>query len=194
MPPEVSIKSQKTMINMINAKKIHVQLRTLSNLEHAKTLGWFFKTGPGQYGEGDKFVGIKVPVLRKLAKECRALPLAEVKCLLHCKIHEARMLALMILVLQAAGAEDKRRREIYDFYLANTKWINNWTWWICRPAIGRRLSGAQQSQDSLRLAKSKSLWNEESASWPRFLSSAKEIMAIRFRSRKSCWRLRRLDP
>ena len=72
----------------------------------------FFKTGPGQYGEGDKFAGLKVPVIRKLAKEFRALPLAEVESLLHYEIHEERLLALLILVLQAAKADDQEIEEL----------------------------------------------------------------------------------
>src|SRR5262249_37671045 len=75
---------------------------------------------------GDVFIGIKVPPLRKLAAEFEEAPLNVVKSLLKSKIHEERTLALMILVRQFARAEDRRRQQIYDFYMAQTRFINNW--------------------------------------------------------------------
>jgi 3-methyladenine DNA glycosylase AlkD len=141
------------------ARDIQARLRSLANPEHAKTLAWFFKTGPGQYGEGDKFAGLKVPSIRALAKEYRDLPLAEVECLLHSEIHEERLLALIILVLQAAKAEDRCRKAIFDFYLANTKWINSWD---LVDLSAPQLVGVYLEERSRkilhRLARSKSLW------------------------------------
>ena len=69
---------------------------------------------------------MRVPVIRKVAKEFKELPLPEVECLLHSPIHEERLAALVILVMQAAKADTKTRKTIYDLYLANTKFINNW--------------------------------------------------------------------
>ena len=110
----------------MTAKDIQTRLRSLGNPKDAAFLAGFFKTGPGQYGEGDVFIGVRVPVIRKVAKEFKGLPLAEVECLLHSPIHEERLAALVILVMQAAKADAKTRKQIYDLYLANTKYINNW--------------------------------------------------------------------
>ena len=106
--------------------QIKKRLQTLASAETAAILQWFFKTGPGQYGEGDVFIGIKVPPLRKVAGEFHSAPLSTVKSLLKSKIHEERTLALMILVRQFAKADDTLRRRIYDFYLAQIRFINNW--------------------------------------------------------------------
>ncbi len=86
----------------------------------------FFKTGKGQYGEGDHFIGVTVPQSRLIAKKYRALPLKEIKLLLANPIHEARLLALLILVEQFRNAEEKEQKEIFDFYLVNRTTINNW--------------------------------------------------------------------
>src|SRR6185369_9657052 len=82
------------------------RLRRLANEETAKTLRWFFKTGPGQYGEGDVFIGIKVPPLRKVASEFKTASLRTIEALLRSKIHEERALALMILVRQFERADE----------------------------------------------------------------------------------------
>jgi 3-methyladenine DNA glycosylase AlkD len=86
----------------------------------------FFKCGPGQYGEGDSFLGVMVPPLRGLSKEFSTIAVAEAFELLQSKWHEARILALMILVQQFERGDEKVRRDIYRRYLANTKRINNW--------------------------------------------------------------------
>ena len=86
----------------------------------------YFKTGPGQYGQGDQFLGLTVPKVRRIAKRWRDLPLAEVEDLLHCPWHEARLLALLIWVGQCERGDDAVRRTICDRYLAHTAFINNW--------------------------------------------------------------------
>lgn len=86
----------------------------------------FFKTGPGQYGEGDKFLGIRVPVLRRLAREYQTLSLAEVETLLQSEIHEYRQIALFVLVRQFKRGDEALRRDIYTLYLRYTAHINNW--------------------------------------------------------------------
>jgi 3-methyladenine DNA glycosylase AlkD len=105
---------------------IRRRLQKLADKDTAKTLQWFFKTGPGEYGEGDIFIGIKIPPLRKLAAEFENEPLQTVKTLLRSKIHEERMLALMLLVRQFARAGEQRRKRLYNCYLAHTRFINNW--------------------------------------------------------------------
>ena len=102
----------------MTATDLQARLRSLGNHQDAAFLAGFFKTGPGQYGEGDVFIGVRMPVIRKVAKDFRGLPLAEVECLLHSPYHEERLAALVILVMQAAKADAKAGKQIYDIYLA----------------------------------------------------------------------------
>jgi len=106
------------------------ELNSLANPSQAKILQRFFKTGKGEYGEGDIFLGIKVPVQRQVAKKYTALSLSELQNLLDSKIHDHRMVALFILVdkyKKAVKANDKKtQKQIFDFYLSNAKNINNW--------------------------------------------------------------------
>ena len=98
-------------------------LKSLGDEERAKILQRFFKTGPGEYGEGDKFLGVVVPETRKVAKKHLDLSLGEIEELLQSEIHEVRLAALLILVEKYKKTKDK---EIVDFYLKNTSRINNW--------------------------------------------------------------------
>jgi 3-methyladenine DNA glycosylase AlkD len=86
----------------------------------------FFKTGPGEYGEGDYFLGVTVPDQRVIAKQFHDLPLAESKELFQSKWHECRLTALFILVLQFERAKEPRRRELVEFYLKHLDRVNNW--------------------------------------------------------------------
>jgi len=110
----------------MTAQIIRAQLPLLADKDKAKILQRFFKTGPGEYGEGDIFMGITVPVLRKLSKEHEALPLREIVRLLRSSIHEERLLALLILVRAFSKSNSVLRKKIYNLYLKNTKFINNW--------------------------------------------------------------------
>src|SRR5262245_41546213 len=111
---------------MMSLPEIKQSLQKRANKETAEVLQRFFKTGAGQYGEGDFFIGIKVPPLRKLSAEFEDMRLKTVQALLKSKIHEERTLALMILVRKFAGADENLRKQIYDVYLAHTLFINNW--------------------------------------------------------------------
>ncbi len=91
-----------------------------------KFLQRFFKTGKGQYAEGDVFLGLTVPQSRVIAKKYRFLPLSSVQALLKSKIHEERLIALLILVDRFATSDEEGRKRIYTLYLASTRWINNW--------------------------------------------------------------------
>jgi 3-methyladenine DNA glycosylase AlkD len=136
------------------------RLRSLGNPESAKILQGFFKTGPGEYGEGDVFLGLRVPETRRLAKEFRdAAGLADIKELLQSELHEARLFALMLLVEQFQRGDEPKRREIYDLYLASTNRINNWDLVdvSAAPIVGGWLF-ARSRAPLHRLAKSKSLW------------------------------------
>jgi 3-methyladenine DNA glycosylase AlkD len=111
-------------------KELETRLKKEENPTQAKLLQGFFKTGIGQYGEGDIFLGIKVPVQRIIAKEFSHIGMEEVQVLLNSKIHEKRMIALFILIMQykQAGKEKNfdKRKEIFYFYLKNYNNINNW--------------------------------------------------------------------
>ena len=143
---------------------IQARLRRLGNKQKAKDLQWFFKTGPGGYGEGDRFLGVTVPPLRRLAKEYRDITLKETKQLLTSPIHEERLLALFILVAQFAKGDDAGRERIYRLYLKSTRYINNWD---LVDASAGHIVGAHLRDKSRRplygLAKSKSLWERRIA-------------------------------
>jgi len=105
---------------------IQKELESLADPRHAAILQRFFKTGPGQYGEGDRFRGLRVPVLRKVARKYRHLSLAEAGRLLQSAFHEDRLLALLILIDQYYRRDDAFRDEIHRFYLDHAGWVNNW--------------------------------------------------------------------
>jgi 3-methyladenine DNA glycosylase AlkD len=110
----------------MTAKDIRKRLRDLEDREKAKILQRFFKTGPGQYGEGDLFLGIPVPRLRKLSRECGDIALGEAEALLKSSVHEERLVALLILIRKYNGEDESGRKKIYALYLKSTRWINNW--------------------------------------------------------------------
>jgi len=102
------------------------ELDALTNQEKAVFLQRFFKTGKGEYGEGDQFLGLTVPESRKIAVKYKDLPFSEIKKLLVSKIHEYRLIALLILVNNFKTGDETGQKEIYKFYLDHTKYINNW--------------------------------------------------------------------
>ena len=110
----------------MTAQKIQKRLRQFASKEKARVLQGFFKTGPGEYGEGDIFLGVVVPDARKVAKEYQGTPLSEIIRLLKSTIHEERLLALLMLVSAYSRGDDTLKRKIYGLYLKNTKYINNW--------------------------------------------------------------------
>lgn len=110
----------------MKAEEAEARLRALADDEVAAGMLRFFKTGPGQYGEGDRFLGIKADPLRRLARECRQLSLDEAGNLLCSGFHEARMLALLVLVGAFEKGDPDARQAIHDLYLANTARVNNW--------------------------------------------------------------------
>jgi 3-methyladenine DNA glycosylase AlkD len=110
----------------LKASDIGRRLQVLGDKETAQVLKRFFKTGKGEYGEGDVFVGIRVLQLRQLAKEYQALSLPEIILLLQSPLHEARLLALFILICAYAEGDASQQEKIYKLYLRNTRFINNW--------------------------------------------------------------------
>ncbi len=107
-------------------KQIRAAIREHADEVQAKNLQWFFKTGPGEYGEGDRFLGLKVPVIRKIANAHTDLTFAELQKLLDSKYHEERLAALLILVKIFPMSGDAEKEKIFNFYLNNTANINNW--------------------------------------------------------------------
>jgi 3-methyladenine DNA glycosylase AlkD len=139
-------------------------LEAFADDEHARILQRFFKTGPGEYGEGDKFLGLRVPQVRKVAREFRALPLTEVAALLESEWHEVRLLALLILVDQYRRGDAKARDAIYRLYLANTSRINNWDLVdTSAPYIVGAQLATRGRAPLRRLAHSRSLWERRIA-------------------------------
>jgi len=143
---------------------IHRRLTAVASPERAKVNATFFRTGPGEYGEGDRFIGINVPTLRKLSREFEDIPLRSVATMLSSRWHEERLLALLILVRQYQKGENKQRDAIHRMYLKNTRFINNWDLVdsSAEHIIGPHLSGANRAL-LVRLARSKDLWERRIA-------------------------------
>lgn len=139
-------------------------LEALANPEDAVLLQRFFRTGPGEYGEGDRFLGIRVPVIRQRVRMYRALPRGPVIALLHSPWHEARLLALLLLVDRYRRGGPEEREAIHRAYLANTRFVNNWD---LVDTSAEHLVGAHIAPDHLslleRLAGSGWLWERRIA-------------------------------
>lgn len=136
-------------------------LRRNANSGKAKILQSYFKTGRGEYGEGDIFLGLTVPLQRSIAKKYTHVSLHEIKDLLHSTIHEFRQTALMILGLQFQKSLPQAQKNMYDFYLKNTKYINNWDLidGSAPTVVGGYLFKNLKERKALSvLVKSKSIW------------------------------------
>ena len=101
-------------------------LKNLSNPAKAEVLGGFFKSGKGEYGEGDIFLGITVPQTRGVAMEFSKIGLEGVQSLIKSKIHEERLCGFLILVHKFKKGDEAQRKEIFDFYVSNARCANNW--------------------------------------------------------------------
>jgi 3-methyladenine DNA glycosylase AlkD len=145
-------------------KQITRELARLADPDQAAVLRGFFKTGPGQYGEGDVFRGIRVPVLRQIVKKYPDLPLADAEHLLHAPHHEDRLLGLLFLVAAFEKGGPELRRQIYQLYLANTRFINNWDLVdAAAPAIAGAYLFDRSRAPLRRLARSGLLWERRIA-------------------------------
>jgi 3-methyladenine DNA glycosylase AlkD len=109
-----------------SVKQIQSDLQKLASKEDARQLQRFFKTGKGQYGEGDLFLGIRVPVLRNLAKQYNGLSLEDIARLLRSKFHEERMFALILMAHHYRKGNSSEKEAAYQLYLSHTKYVNNW--------------------------------------------------------------------
>lgn len=147
----------------MSVPEMQAKLRAFASEKNAKTALCFFKTGPGQYGEGDQFIGVRAPDLRRLARELNAT-LDEALQLLQSPIHEDRALALLILVRAFTKGDATTKQKIYDAYLAHTQFINNWD---LVDASAPHIVGAYLFDKSRKplyaLAKSLSLWERRIA-------------------------------
>jgi len=140
------------------------ELSSLVDPKQAKVLQKFFKTGPGEYGEGDIFLGIKVPLQREVANKYIQLSFDNIENLLKSKIHEYRLIGLLILISKYKIAKEKEREKIFNFYLKNYQGINNWDLVdMSAPYIvGDYL--LNRNKDILyKLARSKNLWKKRIA-------------------------------
>ncbi len=106
--------------------KLIKELKKLGNPIHAKHSQRFFKTDKGEYGEGDIFLGITMPVQRKVAQKYLSLTLKDIQKLINSKIHEHRMVGLLIVTYKYKKANDLEKKKLFDFYIKNAKKINNW--------------------------------------------------------------------
>jgi 3-methyladenine DNA glycosylase AlkD len=146
------------------ATDVVARLKKLGDAKDAAFLQRFFKTGPGEYAAGDTFLGVRVPQSRAVAKEFRALPVAEAFTLLESPLHEARLTALFILVAHFKQGDEALRKQIYDGYLARARFVNNWDLVDSSAPyiVGMYLLDRPKSVLT-KLAKSKLLWERRIA-------------------------------
>ena len=111
---------------MGNLVELRKELKGIADTKRAEVSQGFFKTGKGEYGEGDVFLGITVPQSRKIAIRFKELPFSKILGLLKSKIHEERLIALLILVYNFNAGNEKAQKKIFDFYLENMQCVNNW--------------------------------------------------------------------
>jgi len=147
----------------MSLSEIKNELKRLGDAERATHALRFFKTGKGEYGEGDKFIGASVPTQRAVAKKFKQIPLIEVFELMKSEFHEHRLTALFILVDKYKKADEKTKKQIADFYLANLKYVNNWDLVdsSAHKIIGEYLLENPGERDILyKLARSNHLWSK----------------------------------
>lgn len=144
---------------MSSLNNLRKDLRIKASAEKAKASSWFFKTGEGQYGFGDKFIGVTVPEQRTIAKVYKDLTLVDLEELLNSDIHEERLTALFILVDKFKKASPELRRPIFEFYIENMKRVNNWDLVdsSAHKIIGEYLLDKKLTL-LIALAKSESMW------------------------------------
>ena len=147
-----------------NAREVCRHLKALGKPGRAKASEWFFKTGPGGYGEGDRFYGVDAAAMHAAARRFRSLPLEQIEKLLASPWHEARMVALLVLARQYADAGPRERRRFLSFYLLHTDRINNWDLVDASapPIVGAHVAEGGRSPLP-RLARSRSVWERRIA-------------------------------
>jgi 3-methyladenine DNA glycosylase AlkD len=148
----------------MTAQEIIKQLRKLADPERAAHSARYFKTGPGEYGEGDHFLGIRVPAIRAQVKRCEFISLAGIKKLLMSGFHEIRLCALLLLVRKFENGDKQTQETIFDFYLQNIQYVNNWDLVDSSASqiVGSYLANRDR-QLLYKLIKSASLWERRIA-------------------------------
>ncbi len=146
------------------AKSVEQDLKKLGSKEKSESSQWFFKTGKGQYGYGDVFIGVTVPEQRKVAKKYADLALPDIENLLSSKFHECRLTALLILCSQYKKAEEKTQKTIVKFYLSHLERVNNWDLvdTSARNILGEYLVDKDRSW-LYKLARSQNIWERRVA-------------------------------
>lgn len=146
---------------MVTAKDVHKELEKYYNTEKRDFYPSFFKTGAGQYGEGDKFLGVVVPDARKVVRKFKNLSFEELNKLLENEYHECRFCALLILVERFKKANESERTLLYEYYLSKTKYINNWDLvdLSCKDIVGEYLVDKDRSK-LYELVRSNLLWDQ----------------------------------
>jgi 3-methyladenine DNA glycosylase AlkD len=162
--PASASRGNKPQVSPASRPALERALRAAADPRCAVSVAKFFKTGKGEYGEGDRFIGIPVPVLRKIARRHLSLRFADLKRLLASPIHEYRSAALEILVAQYGSADEPQRHRIVEFYLRHTTHMNNWDLVdAAAPYILGKHLVARPRHVLLRLARSKNLWERRIA-------------------------------
>ncbi len=148
----------------MKAKQVVDELKKLTDSKRAKHSKRFFKTAPGEYGEGDEFLGVKVPQQRNVAKKYKALPTDEVGTLLQHSYHEVRLTGVFLLVYKAEKGDENTLKEVVDCYLDNLSGINNWDLVdsSCHQILGRWLQDKDR-QLLYDFARSDDLWKKRIA-------------------------------
>lgn len=146
-------------------KQVLKEIKLHRDLLRAKLLSRYFKTGKGQYAEGDVFWGLTVPMVRKIAHKFKDISLKDVGLLIKDKVHEIRLVALLILIHQYKHGIQDEKDKIIKFYLANTKYINNWDLvdLPCCHILGEYLWQTKDKRIIKRLVVSKNLWEQRMA-------------------------------
>ncbi len=148
----------------MTACTLREKLHRLADSEKAEGLQRFFKTGKGEYAEGDRFIGVRVPEIRTLVKAYPDTSLNDIQSLLHSAIHEERLLALLLMVQQYQCGDSALRQSLYKLYLSSTAFINNWD---LVDASAEHIVGAwldtRSRKPLYKLARSESLWERRIA-------------------------------
>lgn len=148
----------------LTASDIISELNSLENPADAQFLQRFFKTGKGEYGEGDVFIGLRVPTTRQICKKYKDLPVNEIEKLLESPIHEHRLAAVIIMRIQAERANSVLRKSLYDLYLRRADRVNNWDIIdiSCHKIVGAYLADKDRAI-LYKLARSKQMWERRIA-------------------------------
>ena len=140
------------------------RLRRLADPARARALQWFFKTAKGEYGEGDRFIGIRVPQIRACLSQSGEVPLPALLEILRSPIHEQRLFALLGMVRRFERGDEAEQRAVYRAYLAHTRWINNWDLVdLSAPQIVGGWLAKRDRSPLDRLVRSRSLWERRIA-------------------------------